>query len=119
MLPEDAREKSVMLAKGMGWEIVPHPVHDDVPLFKIPDEIDWEWELGDSFYHPSDMALAWRVAGWFNKQTELDSFDEDIWRMWEGWKEMDFPDLLGDSNAQATWLDRILELCTKAGLIDE
>ena len=85
-----AQEKSVMLAKAMGWSIEHHDSEDSqtgkiyyiswisdsngTPIKWSYDDGTIEWsipafkpfwkEFRFNFYNPADMALAWRVLNW-------------------------------------------------------
>ena len=110
------REKSVMLAKAMGWAVGKFSGH--TPLFGLPSDygvgvIDWY----DDFYDPANMALAWRVHLWAIG-------GNDIWQEYNHFCKENlthnsmiapfwcFPD------AQRLWLDKVLELLIEAGLVE-
>ena len=120
------QEKSVPLAKAMGLELVPHPVYGDKHLFfRVPEEWDHDWELADDFYHPSVMALAWRVLNWAFNGVASDGLE--VMSAWNrgviqsmfyiGVPFSGDPTLLelSPADAQRLWLDKVLEL---AGLVE-
>jgi|GEM_PF-6697253 len=53
------QQKSVMLARAMGWE-VQEIVGLDADIFAPPDI----WVIAGSLYYPANMALAWLVLNW-------------------------------------------------------
>ena len=99
------QEKSVLLAKAMGWtvrDIVGLPAD----IFAPPDI----WVRAGSLYDPANMALAWRVLNWIGTQG-LD----DIMASWF----QEFGCIhIQPSLAQRLWLDKILELAIEAGLVE-
>jgi len=105
------REKSVMLAKAMGWAVGKFSGH--TPLFGLPSDygvgvIDWY----DDFYDPANMALAWRVLNWATtrmKTPELYKFLH--------WHIHSLA-MIGPADAQRLWLDKVLELAIEAGLVE-
>ena len=116
----DDQEKSVALAKAMGWDIKPHGRNTLNMVWDIFDDfgsvgimLGKSWNL----YDPANMALAWRVLNWANKSVPFNSGD-DIWRQWEGW--WDGLDIKGEypADAQRLWLDKILELAIEAGIVE-
>ena len=130
MLPESLRgegkerEKSLILAKAMGWEF-----ESDCPRGFIPTLMDSEFQpvelpcpdedYGQGYpdlYHPRNMALAWRGLGWWSSVVDIG--DDDIYFQWRGWVDSVLvDDFLGKSEAQAAWLDKVLELAIAAGLV--
>ena len=73
-----------------------------------------------SFYDPSCMQYAWRVLNWANER-EL----SDIPATWGDYiLDNTCPEALElfsmpPAEAQAAWLDKILELATEAGMVDD
>ena len=111
------QEKSVMLAKAMGWEIVPHPIYsDDSPLFKIPNSKEWGWELDDNFYDQMNMALAWRVLNWLGIWDQNSQWTQYT-QFWGWWDQNDLW-LTSPADAQRLWLDKILSLAIEAGIVE-
>ena len=99
------QEKSALLAKAMGLELVPHPVYGDKHLFfRVPEKWDHDWGLADDFYHPSVMALAWPVAEW--AWDGLPDVQAAKFRNW--WKWNIKP--RGNYDPQRSWLDKVLGL---------
>ena len=134
-------QKSVMLAKAMGWEPTPVPV-PDVPLlvmFKTNSgeslystsvlcqmSLDDFWERHmPNLYHPQHMSLAWRVLNWAIWPDDLSPrIDEyrtvkgEIERWWFNPKPGSLaPCYVSPAAAQRMWLDKILELAIEAGLV--
>ena len=100
------REKSVMLAKAMGWDVESGTYAFQVSGIKPP-----EGDMINNLYKPSKMALAWRVHLWAvdHKVVGLNYirwFDSGI----ACWLKED---------AQRLWLDRVLELAIEAGIIEK
>ena len=129
-------QKSVMLARLMGWraawdenniehwaildrddEIIKswtYHMGDTLPSAEIADR-DFEYFLPD-LYRAGNMYLAWRVlnwaAGWIQSEESLGSklkwhyaiSDQLRW---------DLP----PTEAQALWLDKVLELAIEAGMV--
>lgn len=100
------QEKSVMLAKAMGWDI---SLSYNQQCRYITS--NGSTELGDvgilpyrnegDLYDPANMALAWRVLNWAIT-SELGS-----WAFLAWWIDLG---RLSPADAQRLWLDKILEL---------
>jgi hypothetical protein len=93
-----------------------------------------EWYAPLNLYDTGNMALAWEVKRWFtvfieNEKVESIKNNECrhlFWDSWHWWKTtlsidgagsgMDF---LIAAEAQAAWLDKILELAIEAGMVKE
>jgi len=112
------QEKSVMLAKAMGWKVTALPVgHDDLFII-VPNEYDRNIR---SFYSPANMALAWRVLNWAETQKHYypapysGLMVDVLYRSF--WTDETFFEL-PPADAQRLWLDKILELAIEAGLVE-
>ena len=112
------QEKSVLLAKAMGWKTPLRKDMDDPKPLIIPPEGDgilW----ADSLYDPVNMALAWRVLNW--AYTSLPVWKHEKYltegQQWESWFVRNIE--LGEPNAQRLWLAKILELAIETGIIEE
>lgn len=115
------QEKSVKLARAMGWHVIADEHRNrhgtfmifhtgsDEPLYSTAiiatvKEPDFFNHYCPNLYEPQNMSLAWRVLNWAaDRQDILDScmedgFMEDIRDWWE----------LPASEAQRLWLDRVL-----------
>ena len=106
------QEKSVLLARAMGLEIIPHPTRENEEMFVIPESWGWEWEWHDDFY-PKWMALAWRVHLWALLNGDIGTAYGYWWRP--------FPRRLAiwySTDAQDQWLDKVLTLAIEAGLVE-
>lgn len=134
-LSDRDREKSVLLARLVGWKFSKHEC----------GEPRWSWEdengnqisgsLHDSvvrvakqpairvapmLYSPANMALAWRVLNWANDN----GLPADQWIAFnEWWKHESYDDdnhrlLWGRPDAQRAWLDKVLDLAIEAGLVE-
>jgi hypothetical protein len=114
------QEKSVLLARAMGWDIGKHGC-----IFPPNEDISNYIDTGDneSLYDPANMALAWRVLNWaLNYWFEIgeaegldikfDVRDEYI-EIMNAVQEHEPP-----ADAQCLWLDKILELTIEAEIID-
>lgn len=117
------QEKSVMLARAMGWKVTQH---GPSRLEKIRTPYGDHWGDEPLFYDELNMGLAWRVLNWAARQSRIRLseysypysladgvdylFEEDGY--WQGriWA-------LPPADAQRLWLDKILELAIEAGLI--
>lgn len=111
------QEKSVMLARAMGWEVYPMYEGSPMMLFNAPgDEVNHS-----NLYLSENMALAWRVLNWglVVKPTDpvgsIHSPDR-IHNKLEDWLRTTF--LWGRPDAQKQWLDQVLELAIEAGLME-
>ena len=119
------QEKSVLLAKAMGWEIDRRGDHGSYDLWiddiLILQRVDYS-KIGlldsvilnkhmPNLYSPANMALAWRAIGvMVDRHTE-------IWDAFFDWWDLEIDP--GHESAQRLWLDRVLELVIKAGIIEE
>ena len=110
------QEKSVMLARAMGWEFVESP--DGRRRFCDPDLTEGRGGLffQDNLYDPTNMALAWRVLNW------VDTWDQKKYRtqytqFW-GWWDNEELWQIESKFAQAKWLDKILSLAIEAGIVE-
>ena len=82
------QEKSVLLAKAAGI---------------IEDR---------NLYYPANMALAWRVHLW------AASWKENAKMAWTYLSWWDNMAIFGEADAQRLWLDEILSMLIKAGLVE-
>ena len=127
------QEKSVMLARAMGWEFsrqdcgegrwswvdengeqISGSLHDDV--VKVSD--DPSSLVAPMLYSPARMALAWRVLNWAlftapDWDTGHIIFD-GLYDKPLRWVATKLP-----ADAQRAWLDKILSLAIEAGLIPD
>jgi hypothetical protein len=128
------QEKSVMLARAMGWEFSRHEcgegrwswvdengyqiggsLHDDV--VKVAD--DPALSVAPMLYSPARMALAWRVLNWAadrivtTRQIHAWWYSGDAQKHSKGYLVM-----LSPERAQRAWLDKVLELAIEAGLVE-
>ena len=113
------QEKSVLLAKAMGWYQV-----DYEPImgarWQAPNKPEQYWLNPPNLYVTVNMSLAWRVLNWAAKQEAIISLGIFTW-----WYEQDSPRIYGGeaplvlppADAQRAWLDKILELAIEAGII--
>ena len=113
------REKSVLLARAMGWNYLDaHHVQDAAH--------DWVVFRGRfNLYKPAQMALAWRVLNWaMDEESSFALFQGQKFFRW--WNDIS---ISGASNrnllvqppadAQRLWLDKILELVAIEAVIVE
>ena len=122
MLPESTIEKSAMLMKAMGWHQeegvergwIPD-IHDaECDEVELPSlyELYGEWPI--DLYQPVTMALAWRVLNWAYGCPTYESGALGL---------VPYGHILGElvfnppAEAQAAWLDKVLELAIAAGLV--
>lgn len=134
-------EASVMLARLCGWLTTDNAFHNYRPpgseggsvnhkrgypatsIFKpIPNGLGCR-----TLYDPANMALAWRVRGWFHKlareEQEREKYNTELW--WElcAWemnltfKGNHLVEMLPQV-AQRAWLDKILQLAIEAGMLE-
>ncbi len=131
-----ARDKSVLLARAMGWELELATCGE--PRYAVVDQgggrlagslyytvvdgmgpIEAYANLCPKLYDEANMALAWRVLNWAMDRggpwgLALDVGDFEL----EGWLyECQLWNLSG-SNAQRAWLDKCLALAIEAGLVE-
>lgn len=102
------QEKSVLLARAMGWtvhELVSHP-----PDIFAPPDI---WIVSGSLYHPANMALAWRVHLFACNHR----FGNNSHWPYLAWFEQE--KIFEYEDGQSRWLDKILELAIEAGITEE
>ena len=102
------QEKSVMLARAMGWEVLPAG-HIFPP--EGPGHVAIHPE--SSLYHVNEMALAWRVLNWVDEMEDkgLITTFNDWWHKYHWYAEP--PEV-----AQREWLDKILSLAIEAGIVE-
>ena len=122
------QEKSVMLARAMGWESFIGEITKQVFVILPGDKFHRIGEL----YDPANMALAWRVLNWASLDSNVgipfakwlmkviavqytDNGDLDIIRHTPNWAYL-FN--LPPADAQRAWLDKILTLAIEAGMVD-
>lgn len=125
------QQKSVLLAKVMGWR-VSEKIKDQYGnwfvIVQEKDADDWLW-LKDarypfSLYREASMALAWRVLNWAWKQHDrmVVTVDEpDVPLKWWTWWLMNVLWKAGEmepAEAIRHILDSILSLAIEAGLIE-
>lgn len=126
------QQKSVMLARAMGWEygIVGDDVgHGIATMRDSKGDMIWleDFEYPAAYpyknlYDPANMALAWGVLNWAWNQTgqhDNDPLDERQSQEWILKIDQVLCDYWCDdpAKAQAVWLDLVLELAIKAGLV--
>ncbi len=109
------QEKSVLLAKAMGWRVFRSG--------NIQAKLDGSQWMTKDLYDPANMALAWRVLNWANSQ-------KHYYAGFQGYSGLMFDFLyhwlfsdetffeLSPADAQRLWLDKILELAIEAGLVE-
>lgn len=116
------QEKSVMLARLVGWEVNQNnsPVGQIFIYYDRPRS-----NAIANLYDTANMALAWRVLNWFwafckpletpQQVTMWDGYHADLilWMIDYGSSYEDMP----PAEAQAAWLDKILELAIEAGMV--
>ena len=115
------QEKSVLLAKAMGWK-----TDDDALKIHLPNplwrESGYRQNVIRNLYDPANMALAWQVLNWAWKQTgnpNNDPLSERRSQEWIDKIDQILMDYWCDSavKAQQAWLDKIFALAVEAGLI--
>ena len=101
-------EKSVLLARAMGWKLNDNVVYDVFDEFNL--NVEYE-----TLYDTANMSLAWRVLNWA-EENHLTYKDDMISRRYV----LPMLDLfkLPPAAAQRLWLDKILELAIEAGLVE-
>ena len=103
------QEKSVMLARAMGWEVTfaYSPAH---PQLWIPDDLAkaHKTKFIANLYDPASMALAWRVLNWVAK---WDLNQQSVYyTQFYGWWDNNDLWAMPPAAAQRAWLDKILTL---------
>ena len=119
------QEKSVMLARVIGWRINAHGDMFEIPDTSV-DNVGWKWR--SNFYSGVDASMeqAWLVLNWAAQRNDGISDYGWPYTVAEGIDEIfryeDDDDLsLWDkdpADAQRAWLDQILTLTIEAGLVD-
>ena len=112
-------EKSVLLAKAMGWimDDSTEPMDwrdekgEEIPMTLVANIMSKGYAVGFSFYDPANMALAWRIHLWALKvkRNNIKSRYWDWWNLAFVW---------GNPDAQRLWLDKILDLAIEAKLVE-
>lgn len=120
------QEKSNVLGKLCGWSVVEFMQYYDYRLLDTSDnEIaslpDWYQTDGDmpNLYASENMALAWKCIEWVTAppktlQMAEAALNTKFGYWWQGnamWAET-------ATDAQRTWLDKILELAVEAGMVE-
>jgi len=103
-------QKSVMLAKAMGWQVVEHNKRR-CTIGHIGERIgviDYPFNL----YAPANFALAWKVLNWATEYGRKNNEEMVLW--WMDVLLCNYP----PADAQRLWLDKILELAIEAGLVE-
>jgi hypothetical protein len=125
------REKTTLLAWLMGWRVQRYgasanPRYGRYGLYDANDkfirradvpngiEINPLDHIVPNFYNVKNMALAWRVVTEINRQWENGEDWADGFFTW--WNDAELWRLTA-TEAQAAWLDKILELAIEAGMI--
>lgn len=107
------QDKSVMLARAMGWKIG----HDKPVLFRVPESnSDTFWGWFDNLYDVGLMALAWRVLNWAYREDKIFSLAIDVYEFGSHFLEWAPKTAL---EAQRLWLDKILEMAIEVGLVEQ
>lgn len=125
-------EKSVMLAKLCGWEMRQHSVYKSEYSLYMHGYGSHGYYMTDdvpNLYDPANMAVAWRVLNWANRQTKRESTSKggrmvewdvswatyiDDWLSPYGYEWYDMP----PEEAQRALLDKILSLAIEAGMVE-
>jgi hypothetical protein len=116
------QEKSVVLARLMGWECTPF----GQIILPVPEEFDW-FDISiqapnianDTLYDQQNMALAWRVLNWASTDQVNSTLLWDQYQQFEEFWEDSGMWHLPPADAQRRWLDKILEIAIEAGLVDD
>ena len=111
------QEKSVMLARSMGWTLRLPSMYSSTPpyLSDVTGQLIGEHCDYPDLYDTTSMALAWRVHLWIKEQDYgTDGFIAEQYDMW--WEDSQ---VWREDNAQRLWLDKIVELCVEAELVSE
>ena len=100
------QQKSVLLAKAMGWH----------PADKMTVQGHYMERYHD-LYDPAKMHLAWRVMNWaMQLPAKPHQPSMNAW-LFEWWYEVNLPNL-PPAHAQRLWLDKIFALAVEAGIIE-
>lgn len=102
------REKSVLLAKAMGWEVYPGG-HIALPADTMRSAIL-------SFYDTANMALAWRVLNWAYECEHIE--DQGRYFVLLDWLDEAHLHIEAPADAQRLWLDKVLTLAIEAGIVE-
>ena len=109
------QEKSVMLARAMGWDVETKSANpwsaftnDEPNYIEVIFYKDAEGYLHETCdFYTDHMEVAWRVLNWAAKRFDI----------YEWWDVQDMPEE-EPAVAQRAWLDKILELCIEAGIVE-
>ena len=116
------REKSVLLAKALGWEIQSWPNEERI-LIRVPPNR----QPVENIYNPTNMALAWRVLNWASSRNDdIDDYSfpyvfyQGVEELFDWEDETETP-MWGMPPVEAIRriLDTILKLVIEAGIIEE
>lgn len=109
------QEKSVMLARLMGKAVDCNCGKPDCKFGRESQQrTGRDWFLPDvpNLYDPVNMSLAWLGLNWAD--TNLKGYDAlDLYFWWDKGSLLSLP----PEKAQRAWLDKILELAYKAGML--
>jgi hypothetical protein len=109
----DTKEKSRLIVEltkeHIGWSITNNPPATGY-IIRLPDN---SWT--DDIYHTQHMALAWRVLAAATTKLQQDIAITDFIAWWR--YRLPFLFALPPAEAQAAWLDKILELAIEAGMV--
>ena len=122
------QEKSVMLAKAMGWVQQVRHYGDESQVFiggetvaivdtdLIPADGLPEYYFMPNLYDPANMVLAWRVLNWARVNDAIFELAIDNHELGDHFFEWASE---SPADAQRLWLDKILELAIETGIIDK
>lgn len=121
------KQKSVILARLCGWTVDEVTQETMERLYgKRSDYMSrmvWRDILGvlypfglPNFYNTANMDTAWRVLNWATSNDSI--HDELIDWDWHRWTSHQHIWTMPPTEAQRSWLDKILELAIEAGLVD-
>ena len=103
------QQKSVLLAKAMGWEVSPLG-----SIFPTEGEGHVAIHPESSRYDPNEMALAWRVLNWW---ANIEPRPQEQWEIFLGWWALMEVYTMPANEVQRAWLDKIIILVIEAGLV--
>jgi len=117
-LPASTQEKSVLLARLMGWQCI-YAADGVCAVIRGREFVGtstafWYTETGPhlDFYEAENMALAWKIMA---RTLEIDPNLKADFRIW--WQSQALYQIKPPKIAQRLWLDKILELAVQAELL--
>ena len=107
-------EKSVLLARVIELQIEYDPFVL-ITLAHVQTQGEIIADLVPNLYDPANMYIAWQVPNWIDKKYGNED-NAPLWDEFDQWWDNQI--IWCDKNAQRHWLDKILLLLIKAGMVE-